>query len=140
VSRATGFWPQASVRLEEQKAAAAAAAAEMERQRLEAERQRLIAEEKARCGRLSREYSEVLVAAAVQAAFDWERRHDWDHLDPNCEEAERRQAVSRVFPSWNRSILTEIYLCHACSDHDFEDGNARTGRDAAPDRGGRTGE
>jgi hypothetical protein len=22
--------------------------------------------------------------------------------------------VSRPFPSWNRSILTEIYLCHAC--------------------------
>jgi hypothetical protein len=24
-------------------------------------------------------------------------------------------AVSRPFPSWNRFILTEIYLCHACS-------------------------
>jgi hypothetical protein len=24
-------------------------------------------------------------------------------------------AVSRAFPSWNRSILTEIYRCHACS-------------------------
>jgi hypothetical protein len=24
-------------------------------------------------------------------------------------------AVSRPFPSWNRSILTVIYLCHACS-------------------------
>eukprot|EP01049_Picozoa_sp_SAG25_P019030 SAG25_NODE_5774_length_622_cov_0.984704_2_plen_111_part_00 len=24
-------------------------------------------------------------------------------------------AVSRPFPSWNPSILTEIYLCHACS-------------------------
>eukprot|EP01047_Picozoa_sp_COSAG01_P021962 COSAG01_NODE_1290_length_10882_cov_25.926922_10_plen_63_part_00 len=23
--------------------------------------------------------------------------------------------VRRPFPSWNRSILTEIYLCHACS-------------------------
>jgi hypothetical protein len=23
--------------------------------------------------------------------------------------------VSRPFPSWNRSMLTEIYLCHACS-------------------------
>jgi hypothetical protein len=31
--------------------------------------------------------------------------------------------VSRAFPSWNRSILTEIYLCHACSDHEIEDGN-----------------
>jgi hypothetical protein len=27
--------------------------------------------------------------------------------------------VSRAFPSWNRSILTEIYLCHACSYHEF---------------------
>jgi hypothetical protein len=35
--------------------------------------------------------------------------------------------VSRAFPSWNRSILTEIYLCHACSDHEREDENARTG-------------
>jgi hypothetical protein len=26
-----------------------------------------------------------------------------------------RTLVSRPFPSWNRSILTEIYLCHACS-------------------------
>jgi hypothetical protein len=25
------------------------------------------------------------------------------------------RAVSRPFPSWNRPILTEIYLCHACS-------------------------
>jgi hypothetical protein len=32
--------------------------------------------------------------------------------------------VSRAFPSWNRSILTEIYLCHACSYHEIEDGNA----------------
>jgi hypothetical protein len=21
-------------------------------------------------------------------------------------------------PSWDRSILTEIYICHACSDHE----------------------
>jgi hypothetical protein len=25
------------------------------------------------------------------------------------------ELVSRPFPSWNRSILTDIYLCHACS-------------------------
>jgi hypothetical protein len=31
--------------------------------------------------------------------------------------------VSRPFPSWNRPILTEIYLCHACSYHEIEDGN-----------------
>jgi hypothetical protein len=40
--------------------------------------------------------------------------------------------VSRAFPSWNWSILTEIYLCHACSYHEIEDGNARTGRARAP--------
>jgi hypothetical protein len=35
-----------------------------------------------------------------------------------------RAAVSRAFPSWDRSILTEIYLCHACSyHHEVEDGN-----------------
>jgi hypothetical protein len=27
--------------------------------------------------------------------------------------------VSRAFPSWTRSILTEIHLCHACSDQDL---------------------
>jgi hypothetical protein len=28
---------------------------------------------------------------------------------------EELESVSRPFPSWNRFILTEIYLCHACS-------------------------
>jgi hypothetical protein len=32
--------------------------------------------------------------------------------------------VSRAFSSWNRSILTEIHLCHACSDHENEDRTA----------------
>jgi|EP01047_Picozoa_sp_COSAG01_P021296 hypothetical protein len=36
-------------------------------------------------------------------------------------------AVSRAFPSWNRSVLTDIYLCHSCSYHEIEAGNARTG-------------
>jgi hypothetical protein len=35
--------------------------------------------------------------------------------------------VSRAFPSRNRTTLTEIYLCHASSDHEIEDGNARAG-------------
>jgi hypothetical protein len=46
-----------------------------------------------------------------------------------------RTLVSRAFPSWKRSILTEIYLCHACSYHETEDGNARAGAEgdgAAP--------
>jgi G3E family GTPase len=38
--------------------------------------------------------------------------------------------VSRPFPSWNRSMLTEICLCHACSCllGNIEDGNGRAGR------------
>jgi hypothetical protein len=35
--------------------------------------------------------------------------------------------VSRAFPSCARSILAEIYLRHACSCQEIEDGNARTG-------------
>eukprot|EP01047_Picozoa_sp_COSAG01_P040622 COSAG01_NODE_3434_length_6100_cov_7.180970_3_plen_203_part_00 len=35
--------------------------------------------------------------------------------------------MSRAFPSCLRSLLTEIYLCHACSCHEIEDGHARTG-------------
>jgi hypothetical protein len=30
-------------------------------------------------------------------------------------QAVAQAGVSRPFPSWNRSILTEIYLCHACT-------------------------
>jgi hypothetical protein len=30
-----------------------------------------------------------------------------------------QMAVSAPCPSWNRSILTEIYLCHACSCHEI---------------------
>jgi hypothetical protein len=36
-------------------------------------------------------------------------------------------AVSGAFPSWKRSMSTEIYLCHACSCHEVEDGK-RPGR------------
>jgi hypothetical protein len=36
-------------------------------------------------------------------------------------------SVSRAFPSCTRPILTEIYLCHACSCQEIEDGNARAG-------------
>jgi hypothetical protein len=39
----------------------------------------------------------------------------------------RATGVSRPFPSWNRSTLTEIYLCHACSYHENEDGNEPRG-------------
>jgi hypothetical protein len=36
-------------------------------------------------------------------------------------------SASRAFPAGKRSILTEIYLCHACSYHDIEDGSASCG-------------
>ena len=36
--------------------------------------------------------------------------------------------MRRAFPSFLWSILTDIYLCHACSCHDIEDGNAWTGK------------
>jgi hypothetical protein len=44
--------------------------------------------------------------------------------------------ASRPFPSRNRSILTEIYLCHACSYHAIEDGNGRPGERAGASAGG----
>jgi hypothetical protein len=36
-------------------------------------------------------------------------------LAPQLQALFIRADVSRPFPSWNRFILTEIYLCHACS-------------------------
>eukprot|EP01047_Picozoa_sp_COSAG01_P028947 COSAG01_NODE_1965_length_8779_cov_5.132604_13_plen_136_part_00 len=39
--------------------------------------------------------------------------------------------MSRAFPSWKQSILTEIFLCHACSYHETEDANARAGGTSA---------
>jgi hypothetical protein len=39
-----------------------------------------------------------------------------DHLEDLCTKSQAAQdEASRPFSSWNRSILTEIYLCHACS-------------------------
>jgi hypothetical protein len=34
---------------------------------------------------------------------------------------EQHAGVIRAFPSYTRSILTKIYLCHACSCHEIED-------------------
>ena len=34
-------------------------------------------------------------------------------------EADQLAPVSRPFSSWNRPVLTEIYLCHACSCQDI---------------------
>jgi hypothetical protein len=51
-----------------------------------------------------------------------------------CELREQR-AVSRVFPPYTRSILTEIYLCHPCSCCEIEVGNPRAGGKLAAGEG-----
>jgi hypothetical protein len=66
-----------------------------------------------------------MTLAVAIAAMIWVRRS----LRPVPHHGRRRLgreqllAVRGPFPSWNRSILTEIYLCHACSYHEIEDGN-----------------
>jgi hypothetical protein len=45
--------------------------------------------------------------------------------------ADEVEEVRRPFPSCPWSILAEIYLCHACSDREIEDGHARTAVRAA---------
>jgi hypothetical protein len=41
------------------------------------------------------------------------------HLQVAYPPGRSRADVSGAFPSWNRSIWTGIYLCHACSDHEI---------------------
>jgi hypothetical protein len=86
-------------------------------------------------------------------AFEWIRQfyvqgskhrqlHRWWHqpMAKLCELRERLhqlclrrvaalEVVSRAFPSWNRSIVTEIYLSmsHLFLSRNVEDGNARAG-------------
>jgi hypothetical protein len=50
-------------------------------------------------------------------------------LPPRAPHPPRRgqSAVGGPFSSWNRSIVTEIYLCHACSYQEIEDGNGAPG-------------
>jgi hypothetical protein len=48
-----------------------------------------------------------------------------------------QDSVSQAFPSWNRSILAEIYLCHTCSCHEIEDANGRAGGGRGADDPGR---
>jgi hypothetical protein len=40
--------------------------------------------------------------------------------------------ASRAFPCDTRSILTKVYLCHACSCHAIEDEHARAGGPGGP--------
>jgi hypothetical protein len=58
-------------------------------------------------------------------------------ISTNNDTGVRRVGVTQVsapFPAWNRSMLTEIYLCHACSDHESKDENGVT-QDARGCRG-----
>jgi hypothetical protein len=64
-------------------------------------------------------------AAATAAAVAEAARHA---RPPSASTGLRASSsVSRACPSWDRSIVTEIYLCHACSCQETEDGNARAG-------------
>eukprot|EP01047_Picozoa_sp_COSAG01_P086163 COSAG01_NODE_19253_length_1021_cov_3.887202_2_plen_98_part_00 len=61
-----------------------------------------------------------LAAEALQEAVELLRAAAFLHweaavgLDPSA---------AGVVASWAWTILAGIYLCHACSDHDIEDGN-----------------
>eukprot|EP01047_Picozoa_sp_COSAG01_P099097 COSAG01_NODE_29175_length_643_cov_1.343750_1_plen_178_part_10 len=72
-----------------------------------------------------------LVAPGAQHSLDHlvhrQRLRADDHLRAQRDPHARGLVVSRPFPSWNRSILTEIYRCHACSYHEIEDENGRAG-------------
>jgi hypothetical protein len=86
-----------------------------------------------RAGQRHRRGAEAAAAAAGHPHAAHHRR-DVSRACPSC----TRSILTEIYlchacschetlPSWNRSILTEIYLCHACSDHGSEDGNARAG-------------
>jgi hypothetical protein len=97
-------------------------------------------------------------ASVGAACFDWDVPMERPRLSRNSEAQRPRPGIERLvvlvglhavvhqpgrqgvrfvprgvggpLPSWNRSTLTEVYLCHAWSDHEIEDGNARAGRAA----------
>jgi hypothetical protein len=62
--------------------------------------------------------------AASSDGWEW-GAPGWQIIAFSVELPRQPQAVSRAFPSWKRAIWTEIYLRHACSCHEIEDGNAR---------------
>eukprot|EP01047_Picozoa_sp_COSAG01_P042801 COSAG01_NODE_3760_length_5722_cov_5.035390_7_plen_111_part_00 len=47
-------------------------------------------------------------------------RYAFDRTCHTVEGGAPAEEVSRAFPSWNRNILTEIYLGHACSCQEIE--------------------
>eukprot|EP01047_Picozoa_sp_COSAG01_P004804 COSAG01_NODE_160_length_23692_cov_9.703599_10_plen_208_part_00 len=59
----------------------------------------------------------------VYAPHDWDAAHTIRSTSASSPRMCCAHCVSQAFSSWQRSILTEIYLCHACSHHVLEDGN-----------------
>jgi hypothetical protein len=68
-------------------------------------------------------------ADAGKVAEGHARRERAERERREAEVAAQVEVVRRAFPSWKRSILTEIHLCHACSYQEIEDGGkSRSGR------------
>eukprot|EP01047_Picozoa_sp_COSAG01_P037083 COSAG01_NODE_2926_length_6839_cov_5.363353_6_plen_272_part_00 len=81
------------------------------------------------CGSADMSRLEAEVEAVEARMQELRRRpHDERGLVPFDAAAVFDEAVSRVFPSCTRSILTESYLCHGCSCQEIKDGNTRAGR------------
>eukprot|EP01047_Picozoa_sp_COSAG01_P008474 COSAG01_NODE_335_length_18690_cov_7.693185_2_plen_656_part_00 len=81
-------------------------------------------------------WQQQLAAAAAQHAAEVAELLSAHRAELSASQEACAEAVSRAFPSWNRSILTEIFLCHACSDQEIEDGNGRAGEAARGADGG----
>eukprot|EP01047_Picozoa_sp_COSAG01_P035617 COSAG01_NODE_2744_length_7150_cov_5.435116_5_plen_128_part_00 len=67
--------------------------------------------------------SGVLPNAAMPNAFlaqAFDIGEPWDALEPCVKQA---GCCGRCEGNQTRTTLTEIHLCHACSDHEIEDGN-----------------
>jgi hypothetical protein len=94
------------------------------------------------------------VSACAGASCHWEGRYNWEPLNffrsylmIICGSFALFQLLSfnhkkpigwvrRAFPSCTRSILTGVYLCHACSCQEIEGGNARAGGERPQGRAG----
>jgi hypothetical protein len=81
-------------------------------------------------------WQQQLAAAAAQHAAEVAELLSAHRAELSASQEACAEAVSRAFPSWNPSTLTEIYLCHACSDQKIEDGNGRAGEAARGADGG----
>jgi hypothetical protein len=67
-------------------------------------------------GRLTPASCEVALAGLCGRETEMQlAKEELKHQDECSRSMAGAATVSRPFPSWNRSILTEIYLCHAWS-------------------------